>query len=485
MDIDAFLSADKSMVIAPAGYGKTYTIAECIASYRGEKKVLVLTHTHAGVASLREKFDQRQISPSLYHLETICGFALNLTEIYHVNKDEIPSFAETESVFCFAVEHATKILRSQPIRKYLSIKYDHLIVDEYQDCTAIQHQMIMVLSTTLKTHILGDPLQGIFEFRNDSVVDFSDASFVPFNQNCQTLSEPWRWNNAGRSVLAEELSSIREKLCGSGCIDLRDYKEIKVVIAEEKDYATPKSSYKNEIYRALQGDSVLLIHPRSESPEPRIKFVQQFSKLRMIESVDDKLFYSSCASLEKASGEILIAEILDIMRKIGTKSKIDVWFNDAGRLKRKKDDAGRQCSESMECIRTALITEKSYAKIAMLMDAIADLSDVKIYRKDFLRDVGQILRNAERLGISLIDSLERNRNILRRMGRKVQGKGIGTTLLTKGLEFDTVVVLNAHQFKDRKNLYVALTRCCRKLIVISNNYILNPPPLLNYFAVQS
>ena len=54
MDISTFLSADKSMIIAPAGYGKTYTIAECIASYDGKKKILVLTHTHAGVASLRE-----------------------------------------------------------------------------------------------------------------------------------------------------------------------------------------------------------------------------------------------------------------------------------------------------------------------------------------------------------------------------------------------------------------------------------------------
>ena len=64
MDIDTFLSANKSMVIAPAGFGKTYTIAECIASYRGEKRVLVLTHTHAGIASLKEKFRLKNIPSS-------------------------------------------------------------------------------------------------------------------------------------------------------------------------------------------------------------------------------------------------------------------------------------------------------------------------------------------------------------------------------------------------------------------------------------
>lgn len=66
MDIDTFLSANKSMVIAPAGFGKTYTIAECIASYRGEKRVLVLTHTHAGIASLKEKFRLKNIPLSLH-----------------------------------------------------------------------------------------------------------------------------------------------------------------------------------------------------------------------------------------------------------------------------------------------------------------------------------------------------------------------------------------------------------------------------------
>ena len=161
------------MVIAPAGFGKTYTIAECVASYRGEKQVLVLTHTHAGIASLKEKFQLKNIPSSAYQLETICGFALNLVKTYHLNKDEIPSLSDADSLFHFAIEHAIKILKALPIKKYLAIKYDHLIVDEYQDCTVGQHQMIMSLSTILHTHILGDPLQGIFDFGREHIVDFS------------------------------------------------------------------------------------------------------------------------------------------------------------------------------------------------------------------------------------------------------------------------------------------------------------------------
>lgn len=230
MDIDTFLSANKSMVIAPAGFGKTYTIAECIASYRGEKRVLVLTHTHAGIASLKEKFRLKNIPSSAYQLETICGFALNLVKAYHLNKDEIPSLSDAGSLFHFAIEHATKILKALPIKKYLAIKYDHLIVDEYQDCTVGQHQMIMSLSAILHTHILGDPLQGIFDFGREHIVDFSEESFKLFNDNCQSLEIPWRWNNAGRIALGQDLLSIRSKLLSTNTLDLHDYHEIKVVI---------------------------------------------------------------------------------------------------------------------------------------------------------------------------------------------------------------------------------------------------------------
>jgi len=66
------------------------------------------------------------------------------------------------------------------------------------------------------------------------------------------------------------------------------------------------------------------------------------------------------------------------------------------------------------------------------------------------------------------------RNAKRRMGRKIKGKCIGTTLLIKGLEFDAVAILNAHKFSDPKNLYVALTRASRRLIVFTNNKVLSP-----------
>lgn len=81
----------------------------------------------------------------------------------------------------------------------MAIKYDHLIVDEYQDCTVGQHQMIMSLSTILHTHILGDPLQGIFDFGREHIVDF------PRNHlSClTTIVNHWKYRGGG--IMQEEL----------------------------------------------------------------------------------------------------------------------------------------------------------------------------------------------------------------------------------------------------------------------------------------
>ena len=74
---------------------------------------------------------------------------------------------------------------------------------------------------------------------------------------------------------------------------------------------------------------------------------------------------------------------------------------------------------------------------------------------------------------TVYEAMTQQKNILRRTGRKVHGKCIGTTHLTKGLEFDTVVVLDAHKFEDLKHFYVAITRACKKLVIFSETETLN------------
>jgi DNA helicase-2/ATP-dependent DNA helicase PcrA len=60
------------------------------------------------------------------------------------------------------------------------------------------------------------------------------------------------------------------------------------------------------------------------------------------------------------------------------------------------------------------------------------------------------------------------------LGRRVPPRAVGSPLLFKGLEADVAVILDASDFdnvpkRNMKNLYVAITRGSRKLVVCSES----------------
>src|SRR5690606_37473945 len=65
-------------------------------------------------------------------------------------------------------------------------------------------------------------------------------------------------------------------------------------------------------------------------------------------------------------------------------------------------------------------------------------------------------------GLTLYEAALRVRERYRILGRKLARRAVGSTLLLKGLECDTAVVLNASEL-DARNLYVAVTRAARSL----------------------
>jgi DNA helicase-2/ATP-dependent DNA helicase PcrA len=63
------------------------------------------------------------------------------------------------------------------------------------------------------------------------------------------------------------------------------------------------------------------------------------------------------------------------------------------------------------------------------------------------------------------------RDRARMTGRYVPKKAVGSTLLFKGLEADVSIILNADTMNAR-DLYVALTRGTKKLVVCSSEHLL-------------
>lgn len=72
-NFSSLLEITRGTVTAPAGCGKTHLIAESLRNNPAKKPVLVLTHTNAGVASLRTKLNGLKVETSKYRLSTIDG----------------------------------------------------------------------------------------------------------------------------------------------------------------------------------------------------------------------------------------------------------------------------------------------------------------------------------------------------------------------------------------------------------------------------
>ena len=464
-----FISKRKSLLIAPAGYGKTYTIAECL-KYT-ERLHLILTHTHAGVAALKEKIKEKGISSNKYRIETIDSYAQKYVNAFYCGNN-LPE-QDDENYFSFIIEKASELIKIKPISDVIRLTYTGLFVDEYQDCTKIQHDFIMALSEILPTHLLGDPLQGIFGFRKQQLVDFEKdlKVFVKFE-----LNEPWRWKNIN-SKLGNCLMEIRKKLENKKNIDLQDFiHAIEVEIVNENEFLTQNSSSNRKIWNLLNKDSLLIIHPESENINSRIEIIKRFNNiLYLVEPIDGKDFYKFAKDFDNSNPDNVYETIYNFICKIFNKTEINKWFN-VSRLVRKINEQDKKTIEPIRKNLEILHNNDfvNFALIVRILTQIKKLPGVKCYRKELFSDICKALEKAGHSGISVHESMKKIKNRKRRTGRKINGRCIGTTLLIKGLEFDTVVVLNAHKFKNPKDLYVALTRASCELIVFSNNYVLSP-----------
>jgi DNA helicase-2/ATP-dependent DNA helicase PcrA len=75
-------------------------------------------------------------------------------------------------------------------------------------------------------------------------------------------------------------------------------------------------------------------------------------------------------------------------------------------------------------------------------------------------------------GLTFTDAAILMREQNRLIGRPLPKRAVGSTLLLKGLEAEVAVVLDASNL-DARNLYVAMTRGSKKLIMCSESPVLN------------
>jgi len=458
----------RGAMIAPAGCGKTHVIATAVARYGGGRE-LILTHTHAGVEALRGRLARMGVPARAYHLDTIAGWALRLATAFPATSRLPTAEPRTDAEYTGVYAAAASLLGLRSIREIIRASYAGVFIDEYQDCTVAQHGLALALLDVLPCRVVGDPLQGIFDFRDNEAIRW-DEHVSPVFEPVAGPTRPWRWADKN-PALGEWLGEVRDCLENGRAINLQG---APVRWVDGSDPIAKAQNQREACFRAARLDqgSVVAIHGiANQCHHLAARLGGLYS---CVEAVDTKDLYRAAAAVDAADGNGRAIAVMDFAAKCMTE------VGSALKSVRNALAAGRQprVRKHMDVCRTIMAVAEADSlpatEIERALAAMVGLPGAVVYRWELLRAMEKALgtlRQGEAASLEEAAWVVRNRS--RRLGRVMPRCAVGTTLLVKGLEFDHAVVLDADAF-DAKNLYVALTRGARSLTVVSREPVVFP-----------
>jgi len=464
-------SFQKGTITAPAGCGKTHLILGALEKHQDEKPILVLTHTNAGVAALKHRIQKFEIQKRSYSITTIDGFCLKLVSTFPANskltKDTL-NIKVPKTDYPLIRTTTQKMLQLHFIIEIIKATYSRVIVDEYQDCTALQHAMIKELSNHLPICVLGDPLQAIFTFGDDKPPNWNNVVCRDFPIQGE-LTIPWRWKNAGAEKFGVMLLEIRKKLLKNEAIDLsllEDHVEWIQLSGANSDFALQiKAAGTNGPHRT---DSVLIIGD-SRNERSRYKIAGAVHGTITVEAVElkDLIGFANTFDLKDPNlTEKVILFAGDVMTNVGAADLIK-------RVATIVEGRSRKDPTKIELFAVSLFKNPSYQNVSLLLSEISADAAVRTYRPTVLRACYRALQICSaNPNTTLLEAALKIRDENRVVGRQLPKRAIGSTLLLKGLEAEVAVILDADSL-DAKNFYVAMTRGSKKLVICSKASTLN------------
>ena len=315
------LAIDRGTVTAPAGCGKTHLIAEALTRHGGDKPILVLTHTNAGVVALRGRLDKAGVPPKAYRLSTIDGWAMRLISTFPLRSGhdrDLLKLARPGTDYPNIRVAAAKLLMAGHVDDILKASYARLIVDEYQDCSIRQHAVIAFAAQNLPTCVLGDPMQAIFGFGGDNLAAWDEQVCGRFPLVGE-LATPWRWINAGAEPLGRWLMEARGKLLRGKPIDLRMAPEgvTWVHLDGTNDHERRLGAAR---IKPPVADGRVLIIGDSTSPNSQRRFASQTPGAVTVEAVDlkDLVAFAKVFDLTSPNALQQLADFAQsVMRNVG------------------------------------------------------------------------------------------------------------------------------------------------------------------------
>ena len=279
-------------MVAPAGCGKTQVIATAVARHGGSRE-LVLTHTHAGVEAIRCRLSAFDVPARAYRINTIAGRALRLATAFPRTVGLSNAEPRNNSEYSAVYAAATRLLALQPIQEIMRASYSGMYVDEYQDCTLEQHHLVMALLNVLPCRLVGDPLQGIFDFGDNETVRWGEHVWPSF-EPVSGPTTPWRWASCN-IALGEWLTDVRKRLEEGRQLDLRN------APVEWKDGSDPRFRQRNQLAACLDAarneeETVIAIH---QWPNQCYDVASRLNGIySCIEAIDTKDLYDFAGRLD-------------------------------------------------------------------------------------------------------------------------------------------------------------------------------------------
>ena len=450
----------------PAGTGKTELLAACVATAaeRGDRS-LVLTHTNAGVDAIRSRLRRFGVATGMARVETITSWAFTLSRSYPgiagITVPGVPNWNDSQAY----VGGAALVARTAAIRHVHSVSFGLLFVDEYQDCTVDQHELIIEISAAVpRTVILGDRLQAIFGFDKSHPLMDWDTHVVPRYTPKVVPHIPQRWRDHNLA-LGRWLLDIRPSLTNGGTFDFSAH-SVAGLDWRQCDSRTAVHTVNNAAYSLSNvEESVVLL---DKLPHQVAKHASRLGgSYAVMEDVAGRFMAKYLAGLP-AEKDVRLALWLAGMAKscfVGL-ARLDGTVE--GRLEKGRtvSDLKRQGLVPVQAALDGLITNPTYHQLCVSAAVIRATPGLTLYRQEAWDDTFRAVAKGVEEGTATEEALAAVRERLRHSGRGGRRRIASRTLLVKGLEFDHVIIANVQNFTDPRQLYVALSRARKSVTVI-------------------
>jgi AAA domain len=468
-ELDLF-ALPRGTVTAPAGCGKTQLIVDSLRGWSRSKPVLILTHTNAGVNALRNRLGIGGISSSSYRVGTIDGFSMRLAGRFPLRSGVT---VQTLQLSQPRVDYpnirlaAGQAIHGGHLDDPLRASFAGLIVDEYQDCSIAQHCIIDSIARVLPTSVLGDPMQAIFGFGGNELVDWSNDVIARF-PSIGELNTPWRWRNAGTPALGQWLLDARTQLLAARNVDLRTGLSEVIWVPLNAATAAQQRLRAAQTISPIPDGSVVVIGD-SRNPNSQRLMASQTPGAIAVEAVDIRDFIDFATSFDPtahSAASLLVNFAGSLMTNIGAAQLIQ-------RIDTLRRQTARKPPTPAEHHVLAFIEKPTFETAAQALTQLREGANVRLYRPDIYRSTIAAMQAAASGQISFHAAAIREREKYRHLGRSLPRRAVGSTLLLKGLEADVSVLLHP-EVMDARHLYVALTRGARRVVVCSEVPILVP-----------